>query len=316
MRNIYLIIKIKENRMTVESFCKEDFGAMAEILKKSLSNLTNPANPNEDNPIHQKDLPAGNKAANSPYESAITSLRPYMNKILDFALLPGSKLEGIESVREFFSLVKAGQRGLITSEHYSNLDLPIIIALMERAGVDCSGVVAVAGRKLNDDSPFVRAFAAAYSRVVITPSRHMTDPAIARVENFSAMRAMDRLARAGHAILVFPAGTRAREGRPETRRGLREIDSYLRLFDIILPLAIDGCPLRITDESDMLKDELEPCLVRVAAGGVLKARDFRREAQKVFKEKGAADGVDEKQFIVDELMTRLNKLHNESVADN
>ena len=38
------------------------------------------------------------------------------------------------------------------------------------------------------------------------------------------------LKKQGKIILVFPSGTRYRPGCPDTKRGLREIDSYLRLF--------------------------------------------------------------------------------------
>ena len=151
----------------------------------------------------------------------------------------------IENYKAFYeSVVKEGKTGLILMEHFTNLDLPGILYLLEKNGEDwakdlSSRIVAVAGMKLNEANPGVRAFTEGFTRVVIYPTRSLNaveDKGISEEEkiaeeqkarkiNFAAMRAMDGCKKRGQVILVFPSGTRYRPGKPETKRGLREIDS-------------------------------------------------------------------------------------------
>ena len=61
------------------------------------------------------------------------------------------------------------------------------------------------------------------------------------------MRALDRVRKEGQAVLVFPSGTRYRPGKPETKKGVREIDSYIRLSDVMMLVSINGNCLRFSD---------------------------------------------------------------------
>ena len=203
------------------------------------------------------------------YQEANHDLEKYMNMILEDNFLPGSGLGNIQYFKEFYDAVsKEGKKGLILMEHYTNLDLPAIIYLLAKHGEDWSKdfskkIVAVAGMKLNEASPGVKAWTEGFTRVVIYPTRSLSkvseeekveEEKKARKINFAAMRAMDECKRRGQVILVFPSGTRYRPGEPDTKKGLKEIDSYLRLFDIVLPVSINGNCLRINPENqeDML----------------------------------------------------------------
>lgn len=263
------------------------------------------------------------------YEEANMQLRPYMWKLLDEAFNSESGLGNLENYKDFYeNVVKQGKAGLILMEHYTNLDLPGILYLLEKQGEDwakdlSSRIVAVAGMKLNEADAGVRAFTEGFTRVVIYPTRSLNavegkeiseeekiaEEQKARKINFAAMRAMDGCKKRGQVILVFPSGTRYRPGKPETKRGLREIDSYLRLFDKMILVSINGNCLRINPDNpdDMLADILEPGKCVFTASPVIDCKEFRNNILDNLPE-----GVeDPKQKTVDAVMEYLEKQHTE-----
>ena len=263
------------------------------------------------------------------YEEANLETRKYMKKILDDNFLPESGLGNVENFKAFYdAITKEGKSGLILMEHYTNLDLPGILYLLEKHGepwsIDlASRIVAVAGMKLNEASVSVRAFTEGFTRVVIYPTRSLSaveekeiseeekiaEAQRARKINFAAMRAMDSCKKRGQAILVFPSGTRYRPGKPETKRGLREIDSYLRLFDCMILVSINGNCLRINPENpdDMLADIVEQDVITLTASPVINCKEFRNEVLSALPE----DDEDPKQKTVDKVMEILESQHNQ-----
>lgn len=264
------------------------------------------------------------------YEEANLDMRKYMFTLLDETFSADSGLGNLENFKDFYEKVtKEGKSGLILMEHYTNLDLPAIIYLLQKVGEPwaddfASRIVAVAGMKLNEASAGVRAFTEGFTRVVIYPTRSLNaveakgisqedlkaEEQKARKINFAAMRAMDACKKRGQMILVFPSGTRYRPGKPETKRGLREIDSYLRLFDCMLLVSINGNCLRINPENpdDMLEDILEPGKMTLTAHPVLDCKEFREQ---VLSEITSAD-EDAKQKTVDKVMQILETEHNKA----
>lgn len=264
------------------------------------------------------------------YEEANLESRKYMYSLLKENLLNDSGLNNVKNFKAFYdSVVKDGKCGLILMEHYTNLDLPLILYLLETQGEEwakdfASRIVAVAGMKLNEANPAVRAFAEGFTRVVIYPTRSLSDVESkdtiseeekaeeekrARKINFAAMRAMDDCKKRGQIILVFPSGTRYRPGKPETKKGLREIDSYLRLFDKMILISNNGNCLRINPENpnDMLMDIVEQDKVLLTASDVMDCKEFRNN----FLATLPADDPDPKQKTIDEIMNILEKQHNE-----
>ena len=268
------------------------------------------------------------------YEEANPEMRKYMFKLLDDTFSADSGLGNLENFKDFYEkVVKQGKSGLILMEHYTNLDLPAIIYLLQKVGEPwaddfASRIVAVAGMKLNEASAGVRAFTEGFTRVVIYPTRSLNaveakgisqeelkaEEQKARKINFAAMRAMDACKKRGQMILVFPSGTRYRPGKPETKRGLREIDSYLRLFDYMLLVGINGNCLRINPDNpdDMLEDILEPGKVTLTAHPVLDCKKFREDVLSSLP----ADESDPKQKTVDQVMQILNEIHNQVESQN
>jgi hypothetical protein len=246
--------------------------------------------------------------------------RKYVDKVIEDHLLPGSRIVNIESLYELHRRSKAGKSCLILMEHYSNFDLPVFIYLLSRSGPEgletAESIVAMAGMKLNVESKAVLAFSEAYTRIVIYPSRYLekiTDPEELKearkkssVINRAALHHMVRCKHSGHIILVFPSGTRYRPGNPDTKRGLKEIDSYLKVFDYMVLVGIAGNILRIHPSGEMEEDQLFKDTVVYKVSPILECEAFRNEARSK-----APVEADLKQYVADEVMRELEKIHQE-----
>lgn len=260
------------------------------------------------------------------YQKANPQTRKFIDVLVGDHLAEGSRLENKENWHAFFDAVKAGKSGLILMEHYSNADLPALCWLLEHdlgeEGKELSSrIVAIAGMKLNESDPGVKAFAESFSRVVIYPTRSLikteekaqteeeklNEEKKARTINLAAMRAMDKCKRDGEVILVFPSGTRYRPGHPETKRGLREIDSYLRMFDVMVLVTINGQILSIDPDNpdDMLADKLDRAVQIFAASPVLTCKQYRKD----YLASLPADHPDPKQAMIDHVMEQFDVQH-------
>ena len=261
------------------------------------------------------------------YQKENPQTRKFMDALVAENMAEGSRLEGKENFRAFLDAVKNGKHGLILMEHYSNTDLPALCYLLEHdlgeEGKDLSKrIVAIAGMKLNEANPLVRAFAESFTRVVIYPTRSLTkaeekakseeekieEEKRARTINLAAMRAMDKCKRNGEVILVFPSGTRYRPGMPETKRGLREIDSYLRMFDIMILVTINGSALTIdmNNPDDMLADLVAPDVQIFTSSPVIDCKQFRKDYLATLPE----TEPDPKQKVIDHIMEIFDEQHD------
>jgi glycerol-3-phosphate O-acyltransferase len=250
------------------------------------------------------------------FQEGNKEIRPLLDKIVESLLLPGSCISGMENLRELFKLCREGHSCLLLLEHYSNLDLSLFDYLVKKEGCAelADSVIAIAGMKLTEENPLVAAFASAYSRIVIYPSRSLEslDPEKDKDEiirsasiNRAATRTLIRTRKSGRIVLVFPSGTRYRPWDPATKRGVREIDSYLRIFDYLCPVVINGEVLHVR-QGDMLDDSVSKDLVRLTAGQVIVSSAFRNEIRK----KAEAAGIeDKKQAVVDAVMNILEEMH-------
>ncbi len=258
------------------------------------------------------------------YQEANPEAKKFADLLVTETIPDSSEIKNLESLKDLYDRVTTkGQSGLIMAEHYSNLDFPEILYILEKTGEPwakdmASRIVAIAGMKLNESGAFVRLYAESFTRVVVYPSRSQAsfqgtpeekEAEVQRAKkiNFAAMRAMDQCKKRGQIILVFPAGTRYRPGKEETKRGLREMDSYLRLFDNMVLLSLNGNCLKINPDTpdDMLSDILEPEKITITASPVIECKAYRKKVI----ESLPADCPDPKQATVDEMMKILYEMH-------
>jgi glycerol-3-phosphate O-acyltransferase len=121
------------------------------------------------------------------------------------------------------------------------------------------------------------------------------------------MKALNEVKVSGKLVLVFPAGTRFRPWAPESKRGVREIDSYIKSFDHMCLVSLNGEVLRI-QKGDMAEDLLCKDVIRIGVSPVISCTAFR-DAAKAEAEKAGAE--DKKQAVVDAIMAKLEEMHAE-----
>ncbi len=250
------------------------------------------------------------------YQEANTDNRRLMDQTVDELALPGSAIMGVENLAQLHARSRSGESCLILMEHYSNFDIPSLYYLLARQkqAAVAESIVAMAGMKLNEDSGFVRAFSEAYTRLVIYPSRSLdsiTDPELLDKEqkrskqlNMAATRQMIRLKHTGRMILLFPSGTRYRPGKPDSKRGVKEVDSYLKSFDTTIFVGIAGNLLQIHPTGDMSRDLATKDVMILQISEPLSCEEFRTAARD-----SAPEGTDLKQHVADTVMARLEELH-------
>lgn len=250
------------------------------------------------------------------YQEGNEKILPLLDEMVESLVLPGSGIDGLENIEELFAKAESGKSCLLLVEHYSNLDLSILFTLLRHAGGRGeeirNNIIAIAGMKLNEDNPVVAAFTSAYTRIVICPSRSLQglDPEKDKEEfarsnaiNRAAMKSLIRHKYKGKLVLVFPSGTRYRPWDPDTKRGLREIDSYIRSFDYMCFVALNGELLHV-QKSDMMNDAVSKDIARVTIGQVTPCEEFREKARA-----SVGEDDDKKQAVADAIMNELEKLH-------
>ncbi len=252
------------------------------------------------------------------YQEGVKTNKPLMQKIINELMLPGSKLIGLENLIELYKLSKEGKKCLILMEHYSNFDLPCFYELLERdeewGKKIADSIVSVAGTKLNEESPLVRAFAEIFTRVVIFPKTNLKnfktkeeyEKALERRKkiNLAALKKLFELRTSGRIILVFPTGTRYRPWDPSTGKGLKEIDSYIKSYDYMVLIAINGNTLRLNPNGNMDEDIPTRDIMIYTVSPVYKCSDYRHRVLQ-----NNPDVEDKKQLIVDSVMEELKKIH-------
>jgi glycerol-3-phosphate O-acyltransferase len=257
---------------------------MASILEQYRKQITNMVKNSHGQTVITKD---------NVYQEANKVNRKHFYEIMEDLLLPGSQVKGYENLQNLFEKAQAGESCLLLMEHYSNFDLPALFYLIEKDHPEgkhiTEALVAIAGFKLNEEDPMVLAFTEAFSRIVIYPSRSMasiTDPEKLEEEkkksgsiNHAAMKAMTQAKNNGKIILVFPAGTRYRPGDPSTKKGLKEIDTYLRSFNNMVLVSINGNTLEINKDGGMIQDTGKKDILTFNVGPVTSTKEFRNRCR-------------------------------------
>jgi len=250
------------------------------------------------------------------YQEANSDNRRLIDQMLDEIVLPGSAIIGVDNLAQLYDRSCSGESCLILMEHYSNFDIPSLFYLLGRHQKPevADAIIAMAGMKLNEDSGFVSAFSESYTRIVIYPTRSLdsiTDPQLLEEQqkrskqlNMAATRQMIRLKHSGRMVLVFPSGTRYRPGKPDTKRGVKEVDSYIKSFDTVIFVGISGNVLRIHPTGDMSRDLVTKDMMILQASEPVSCNEFRVAARDC-----TPQGTDPKQHVADTVMARLEEYH-------
>ncbi len=254
------------------------------------------------------------------YQEGKPDNKHLLKQIVNDLMLPGSRLQGFENLVELYEKARQRESCLILMEHYSNFDIPCFYELMEREGdkgkTIAQKIVSVAGSKLSETNRVVRSFAEIFTRVVIIPqsaSQDLRDPqelkAISEKRkhiNMAALKTLFRLRKSGRIILVFPAGTRYRPWDPESKQGLKDIDSYLKSYTNMVLIAINGNVL-IPQKKSMTEDTVAHDIMFYTVSGVYNCREFRDKSREMVPE-----GVDQRQFVVGRVMEELAQIHGQA----
>ncbi|MFZ3111033.1 MAG: 1-acyl-sn-glycerol-3-phosphate acyltransferase [Rectinemataceae bacterium] len=256
------------------------------------------------------------------FQAGDKGLLPLIDPILKDHLQPGSGIDGFANLEDLMARAKRGESCLLLLEHYSNFDLPSFHYLLRESGTGGEAIadtlISIAGVKLSEANPIVSAFAQAYSRIIIYPSRsieilkkNLKDPTRLYHEmmrgmsiNRAAVRALSKTKTSGKILLVFPAGTRYRPWDPGSKRGVREIASYIKGFENFCLVAVNGNILRINPQGDMEDDILHEDSVIFTVSPVQRSEVFLKH---IDNEHHFRD--DKKQEIVDHLMEDLESMH-------
>ncbi len=271
--------------------------------------------------------PEAHVSETNVYQQGIPAVLPYIDSIIQRYLEEGSRIIGMENLRALYQHARQGDSCLLLMEHYSNFDLPVFHYLLRKSGPEgakiAADLVAIAGIKLNEENPAVHAFARGYTRIVIYPSRSMEiiktkfkDPKELYREvkrslaiNRAAMKAMEQAKTSGKIILVFPAGTRYRPWDPSSKKGVREIASYIKAFSKFCLVSVNGNILRINPSGDMAEDILTRDRVLYTVSPVHDNHEFLTAVKSDLHFRD-----DKKQAIVDILMDILDSMHKETEA--
>ena len=132
----------------------------------------------------------------------------------------------------------------------------------------------------------------------------------ATVNRAAMRRASPSSRRKGNIVLVFPSGTRYRPWDPSTKKGVREIASYIKSFSKMVLVAINGNILRLNQEGGMEDDLVCEDRVLFTVSPVIECADFREQVK---REHGFRD--DKKQATVDEIMIQLERIHEAAEKD-
>ncbi len=264
----------------------------------------------------------GGVSIDNVYQEGNKYILPFIDSMISENLEAGSGIRSFANIERLAALSRDGAKCLLLVEHYSNFDLPVLVYLLRKAGPEgeriADSIVAIAGIKLSETNPVVTAFSEAYSRLVIYPSRSIdeiatkiVDPARRAAEtakanaiNLASMKALARLRTEGKIVLVFPAGTRFRPWDPASKRGVREIDSYIRSFDYLSFVSINGNILRLNTGGEMLEDMVCKDRVIIDVSEPRRCDEYRERVKA-----SLPPDVDKKQGVVDAAMAELEAMH-------
>ncbi len=284
--------------MKISEFCDPQF--IENLIKNTPSELMQPV------------------TSDSVFKPGVAINRQEIGALLDDVMLPQSQIKNAENLSEFYQRCEKGESCLMLVEHVSNFDYPCLFRLIEKDPLlgpkVAESILPIQGIKLSNHHPFVTAFTAAYSTIVIYPSRAIDQVAegpardeirsIANPINHAAMRELIEKKHKGHPVLLYPAGTRYRPWDPESKKAVREVQSYIKTFDNIIFVTVHGMCLVPSEDDDMKNDTIEKNVILFTASEITRGREYYKKTQA-----NVPEGEDPRDFISQSVMHRLKEQH-------
>ena len=246
---------------------------------------------------------------------------PLFIELVDKLMLPGSGVNGAKHLMQIHDLIKGGKTVLLLMKHSGNFDVPCFYSLLSKEGRHYQDIldriVFIAGRKLNEESAMVKTFTEIFSRIVIVPNREIpletSDETMeqkiyretfiteASRINRAALRMMMQLKKKGRIIAVFPLG-----GRPKPlleNRGVKEITTYMKLFDYAYFIEMQGNLIPVGDQMEIEETRQDRIVFNISEPVSTEA--YLEKSRKLFEKQTETSDFD--QFNVDRVMVAIGQ---------
>ncbi|HOV15165.1 MAG TPA: 1-acyl-sn-glycerol-3-phosphate acyltransferase, partial [Spirochaetota bacterium] len=254
------------------------------------------------------------------YQPAHKDNRNTLFEIVKTSHLPGSTILGEENIVKLSELASQGKTCIILSQHLSNLDVPsMFVRFYDHPNPKMKDIfekiIFVAGVKLNE-TPLVKLFSEMFSRIVLVPLSSMAkmksqeEMDLAKRINIAATRKLAELRKLGYIFLMYPAGTRYRPWKPETKKGIKETVSYINSFDYFCCCSINGNNMPPKEHEDMTREQFVDDTLVFNFGEIKDSKQYIAEltnSQNLF-DKDDKENI--KQYIVDKIMDEIDVLND------
>lgn len=259
------------------------------------------------------------------FEAPSLKNRDLVDQLLEKLVLPQSNILGFEQLQHLEKLSAEGKSCLLLLEHYSNFDIPSWYYLLKKrytqAGLQFSSkIISMATTKLIKHSEIVKAFAQAYPRIPVISARdidlirndpaHETDVKNAVRLNHLSFKRMISEKNKGSIVLIFPGGTRFRPSRPETKRPIVQMDSFIKHFDYMVFVGSSGILLEVDENGDMANEFVQRDILVYNVGPVQSCSDYRN---RVMHGKELSPSQ-QRELMVEAIAQDLQKVHDGAAA--
>ncbi len=276
--------------MNNEKLKKLFFSTVEKIAKKH--NIS-------ENELHSKITPE------NVFQKAITFYRDeFDEEFTKFAVKGDSKIIGTENIKKFHDFALQGKTCLILARHVGNFDVPNLYHLMKNQNLldIFNDIVFIAGRKLNEEYDLIRLLTIMFPRIVIIPKGE--DAEQAKSINLAAWRELQKIKKQSKMILLYPTGTREREWDPNSFKGIRETYNYVKSFDHIIFLNVQGNTL-IPSPETMINDKFVNDTIIFTFSQVHETKSL---LDRIINENKNKKTNDTKQFVADKLVDIIRSL--------
>ncbi len=260
------------------------------------------------------------------YQVAHKANRDLLYEIMSMSHLEGSTILGSENIIKLYELAKNGKSCIILSEHVSNLDVPSMFVRFyqypdNRIKEIFEKFIFIAGVKLNE-TPIVKLYTEMFTRIVIFPIRGLTEMQnkeeykkeveLAKKINIRSTRKIKELRNKGNIFIMYPAGTRYRPWKPETKKAVKETASYLSSFDYFICSSINGNNMVPMPHEDMTKEIYKKDVIVFSFGEIKEAKTYIKNIYSDAEKKGISDKEKMKVMVGSIIMNEIDSLHNKA----